>query len=441
MWRAAVLLAAAAGMCPAEEDLRSAAHWLKKANPELTRFHTYGKRAVDGTYSVMAITGWAGGSGVFGVFVVYGKTNQVYQALEIGAAPRGLMPHVRNVTEERAYVDWFGDYGVYGGTRKYAYSLRARSRPERYTYRRFEVESASAAGSELVFAGRYSAPAELESDPGFTPPLQLLLTVDGRWRISAEAETPNHKPRDRGLPALPDGAVAVPERLVKVDEAVSVYAAPGEAALGGAQRSGVWVLPARGRAAFYPVPVPSLALYQSLRQAKGAVAFTPGPAASGLVNAMGPIAFDGERLWFGNDFYDGEGTSGVGGLGSFDVRTRRYEMRYLPELAPWAASALKLHEGALWIALMRRPEGMPYGGGVLRYDLATNVATPLPIEPLVSSITAWNGALYFATANGVYEVKDGVISHIRLEPESRGPREVVQSCVSGDMRESATKRR
>ncbi|MCL4855060.1 MAG: hypothetical protein KJZ78_27170, partial [Bryobacteraceae bacterium] len=65
------------------ENLTSITAWLKKKNPALSKFSVHDKRSIDGTYAVMVVTGfdetrqqpldpWAG------VFVVYGKTNQVY---------------------------------------------------------------------------------------------------------------------------------------------------------------------------------------------------------------------------------------------------------------------------------------------------------------------------------------------------------------------------
>jgi hypothetical protein len=77
---------------------------------------------------------------------------------------------------------------------------------------------------------------------------------------------------------------------------------------------------------------------------------------------------DRSTIWFTNNFYDGEGTSGVGAVGAFDVRTRRFEMRYLPEIAAWSGSAISLDGEGLWIGLMRQPEGAAFSGGLLHYN-------------------------------------------------------------------------
>ncbi len=128
------------------ENLTSITAWLKKKNPALSKFSVHDKRSIDGTYAVMVVTGfdetrpppvdqWAG------VFVVYGKTNQVYMVLDICPAPPCCGPQLRKATGEFVYVDWIGDYGLYGGTQKYLYHLATRRAPQRYRFHRFSVKT------------------------------------------------------------------------------------------------------------------------------------------------------------------------------------------------------------------------------------------------------------------------------------------------------------
>jgi hypothetical protein len=93
-------------------------------------------------------------------------------------------------------------------------------------------------------------------------------------------------------------------------------------------------------------------LYKQLRLKTGAVA--EGPVAPGeLENHIGPFALDGERLWFANESYDGAGPSGVEAIGSIGITTLQYEMRYLPEIAPWSGSALLVDQDLVWVGRMR----------------------------------------------------------------------------------------
>jgi hypothetical protein len=48
---------------------------------------------------------------------------------------------------------------------------------------------------------------------------------------------------------------------------------------------------------------------------------------------------EGDKLWFGKTFYDGEGNSGVGGFGYFDTADRQYYLFTPPEVVDCAISA------------------------------------------------------------------------------------------------------
>src|SRR5262249_30141629 len=64
----------------------------------------------------------------------------------------------------------------------------------------------------------------------------------------------------------------------------------------------------------------------------------------------------GDRIWFGKAFYDGEGTTGVGGIGSFDTGSNRFTIFSVPEMYSWSVSALLVEADAVWAGLVRYPE-------------------------------------------------------------------------------------
>ena len=66
---------------------------------------------------------------------------------------------------------------------------------------------------------------------------------------------------------------------------------------------------------------------------------------------IGPRAADGDRLWFGKTFYDGEGVEGVGGLGYFDAATSRFEILTSPLIADWSVTAIHVEPEHIWLAL------------------------------------------------------------------------------------------
>jgi hypothetical protein len=450
MWRCLVLLLVVGGLGRSlhtdrealqREDLRSVGTWFEKKDPALTRLFVHDKVSIDGTYAVLVVSAtadkqppmqtWAG------VFVVYGKTNQVYMVLDLRPAPPCCSAQISEASDRAIYVEWFGDYGFYGGTQKFVYDLGKRRIAARYIYARLAVNTATPMASGIGFSGQYAASSELGTEQA-RQPIALTRNREGQWQVDLRAsakpvETPQRPIPEsilKALPLLPDGTQAPAKRVIAAGNGLWLYIPSAETSGYTPQRSGIYVVTERGGARFYPVPVPAEALHAELRGRTGRVAFTPGPGQ--MENYIGPHAFDGSKLWFANSFYDGEGISGVGAVGSFDVKTRRYETRHLPEIAPWSGSALLLDSGALWIGLMRQPEGSRYGAGVLRFDLQSETAQMIPVRGYVTSINKAGTEMYFGTDQGVYvlELATGELKHVRVEPDAGGPHTITVSRVS-----------
>jgi hypothetical protein len=377
------------------EDLRSVQQYFLARNEKLSRFWVGDKRPIDGTYSAIVVTAvndalappWDPYSGVF---VVYGKTNQVYMVLDISSeGQRCCSPRLEPPTRETVYVHWYGDYGIYSLSHKYQYDLVARRLGTRHAYNKFSVQRAWKRDDGLVFSGTYGTSAES---------LSLHRRGQGantKWSIGNVAESPPDKP------------------------------ASGRIDVSG---KGIAVIDRRGKGRFYPVPVPNRTLYKQLRPDIRGIASSGTDSFPGSIeNEIGPFAFDGQQLWFANTFYDGEGMSGVGAIGSFDETMLRYEMRYLPEISQWSASTLKIDGDDLWIGLMRRPEGSAYGGGVLRFNKKTGATRTYPIKDYVVSIERSGEAIYFGTSDSVYELDLATdeVAHIRVEPGPTGTPAVV----------------
>jgi hypothetical protein len=134
---------------------------------------------------------------------------------------------------------------------------------------------------------------------------------------------------------------------------------------------------------------------------------------------IGPFALSGTKVWFASTFYDGEGVSGVGAIGAFDIPARKYQMRYLPEIAGWSGSAILLDGDDLWIGLMRRPEGAGYGGGLLRYNTKTGSARKYAFPDVIYTVDRLGDALYCGTSHGLYIVRDDKVAHLRFEPDGK----------------------
>ena len=137
-----------------------------------------------------------------------------------------------------------------------------------------------------------------------------------------------------------------------------------------------------------------------------------------LEEEPGPYQIAGSRIWFGKTFYDGEGTSGVGGLGYFDTATSQYRFFQIPELVDWSVSAILIEEDAAWIGLVGHPEGEPYAGGLVRYDFTSGTSDSFPVKEVVHHIVRWQDRLYVATKNGAYLLRENrLVKRYRVEPD------------------------
>ncbi len=161
----------------------------------------------------------------FGVFIVYGKTNQTYMVLEISSdGQRCCGPTLESPTKNHVYVHWYGDYGMYSLSHKYEYDLVTRTRGTRSEYKKFSVKHSSKVGEQLVFSGTYGLVDQS---------LSLRRAGTGQWTIGS-VDNPDPAPGRDG----------------------------GQLEVSG---KGITVIDRKGKKRFFPVPVPSRELYKKLR--------------------------------------------------------------------------------------------------------------------------------------------------------------------------------
>lgn len=145
-----------------------------------------------------------------------------------------------------------------------------------------------------------------------------------------------------------------------------------------------------------------------------------GRDAANRLDEIGPHQLVGDRLWFAKLFYDGEGLTGVGGLGYFDLIEKRFTMFAPPEIVDWSASAILVQDDAVWVGLVRHPEGALYSGGLLRFDRATEGAEVFPIPDTILELKARESGILAGTSNGLYSVRPERTVHISIEPDVKG---------------------
>lgn len=125
---------------------------------------------------------------------------------------------------------------------------------------------------------------------------------------------------------------------------------------------------------------------------------------------IGPSQTDGGRIWFGKNFYDGEGMRGVGAFGYFDTATRKYTLFSPNEVAPYEVSAILVQPEVVWIALDHFGEDVATGpGGLVRWERSTHAVQSFALEFAVSKLQVQGDALRLTTHGGYAFLRDGEI--------------------------------
>jgi hypothetical protein len=117
---------------------------------------------------------------------------------------------------------------------------------------------------------------------------------------------------------------------------------------------------------------------------------------------IGPSQMVGPLLWFGKSFIDGEGSTGIGGVGYFDTTSRKFMMLRIPEAEEYSASALLVEGNTLWIGQAYNSScSSDMSGGLLRVDLPSGKTRRYELPAIASSIVRFEDRLYVGTSDGV----------------------------------------
>jgi hypothetical protein len=180
----------------------------------------------------------------------------------------------------------------------------------------------------------------------YQPVVCSIEPVDGGFVVELGG---TYVPDDRG-------EVPRPRPRLAFDAAHGWRAAPP-----GAPSKCVWMQPRCD----LPAPAPRLAApeFSRLRPA------STGWDREGLDQQVGPCVEQDGAVWFGVRFYEGEGISGVGGIGRFDPRSGDLTM-HRPEILRDCSIDVIAHDGRrLWAGTYREGEGTPQPAhGLVRYD-------------------------------------------------------------------------
>ncbi len=171
-----------------------------------------------------------------------------------------------------------------------------------------------------------------------------------------------------------------------------------------------------GRTKSYPLPQSSFETYAKLRPE--GLKLNPLAATGGSYErseVIGPHQVEGNRLWLGNNFYDGEGERGVGAFGYFDAVSRQYTLFSPPEVAAYEVSSLLVEPDVVWVALDHQGEDISvFPGGLVRWNRATHQVHLYPIEFVVTGIARDGQTLKLTTHLGYALLANDVVRRFRV---------------------------
>jgi hypothetical protein len=145
-----------------------------------------------------------------------------------------------------------------------------------------------------------------------------------------------------------------------------------------------------------------------------------GRASTEIHDSIGPWQREDGRIWFGKSFYDGEGSTGVGGFGYFDVNERKLHMFQPPEIADWSVSAIDVGPDAAWIALVQNGEYGGSSGGLLRYDRQSGALRRFGFPDIAGRLIRAGGKILAATDFGLATVEGDKVARYFIDRTTGG---------------------
>jgi hypothetical protein len=402
------------------EDLTYVKAEFQKRDPTLEYFQALDKRPIDSVYSVLLVRAAPlerntqrprptpdFKRGETGVFIVVGRQNRIYMVIDRYPASIGQpYPRMEPPTANVAYLHTHDDYGYYSGSRKYLYDLYTRRKSTRIDYKQLSLKASAWGGKRLY----YAAATEV-----YPRAFQAIVTVAPRGQGSPDFQVRLLKGEEPQ--ALVPGLARKPAKEFDLGGGGSLALIQRQF---GPELDGVAIkFPHRNTESF-AVPIVDIDFCMKVRLPVDPLLRRTGQRPNEIENRIGPVDMDGKTLWFASTFNDGEGWSGLGAIGTFDAAARKYEMRYLPEIARWSGSALRLDGDDVWVGLSCQPEGAVFGGGLLRYNCKTRAVRTYPVKDVIYTIDRAGDALFLGTSHGLYMLRGEALTQYRFEPDEHG---------------------
>jgi hypothetical protein len=319
-----------------------------------------------------------------------GEPGLLYKlAAENGFHDADCYARVERATATDVVISCTPEKGRAGPNRKYVYDIRAKAVVKRVDYDPFAMHRAFVSGKKAVLVGsNLHRVVALEYDPEREPAFRLLT--------GAEAENWTRR----------------------------VPFTQGTYGIGAEQRKVIYPEPKQFKPLHFG-PGNRFTVSQDgiSERIGGAAKRFPLPEKT----EIGPRQIVDDTLWYAKTFYDGEGMTGVGGFGSFDTQTREYRTYSPEDIKRWSATAMLVEPEAIWLGLAHRGEYGDSGGGVLRFNRATQKVTRLVLQETVSAIARAGDRLVVATAFGAALFDGGKLRRFFVDETTAGRLRVAEA--------------
>ena len=256
--------------------------------------------------------------------------------------------------------------GPSGPYRKYVYDIRAKALVGTVVYKPYAMERVAVSGEKAIVIGAdRDRPVALEFAGEATPPFRLLRGAEALRLMVKESKPVRFGVSNQFL-------------LSRVEGQPTVVVGPGKR---------------------YALPRSTYEEFAAARPEQ--VKYGPSRDAATMDEQIGPSHLVEGTMWFGKTFYDGEGHTGVGGFGYFDVGKKAYKMFSPAAVRNYSVSAILVEAEAVWLGLVHRGEWRSGGGGLIRFDRATERAERYELREIVNGIARMGDRMLLATELGV----------------------------------------
>jgi len=327
------------------------------------------------------------------------RPDRVY-ALALVAGTFDCGARIERATSTDTVISCMGEKGYQGKNQKFVYDVRAKRLVGHFAYQPFVMMRVLNDSGRTVFVGIDEASlVAVEFRPSESPEFRILNKREAApWLAHVKTTQGTEGMEQRQVLYL------VPEEPAPIHfgGANTFTFTRGYMDIHGKEYASS-IVDSHGKK--YPL---SQSTYDDFAKAR------PGRVKDGYVRegttieeAIGPVQPEGDKLWFGKTFYDGEGNSGVGGFGYFDATDQQYHLFAPREVVNYAISAIHVDPETVWMGILQSGEYGPCSAGVLRFDRKTQAMRkydlPDPIYGFVASedrLLAYTGGFGIAVIEG-----------------------------------------